>query len=202
MTDCPVCLLPVAPTTCCQHAHSMHLACALEMRRVMGRDTCPLCTGKMALPALSPPALCLLEHGLHMAVGVAELLLIVLLGNDKELREDALMNVRRAQAAVRSRASVRDQTTDLTAIRVRSMCFVCVWCGLLAAMVWIHDSGFIWTLTNVHLSFFRFMFEMSSATMFTTCPTDPTCVQIRSPAQLWDFVRGTFINATLLGGLS
>jgi hypothetical protein len=79
-SNCLVCLADTttSPASCvirCPNNHPLHAQCALRMLALMGKNTCPYCTGRLEIAPLinSQPsawtrAKVLVEHGLYMWV--------------------------------------------------------------------------------------------------------------------------------------
>ena len=126
---CAICLDRIVPVASCQHGHSLHLTCAFQMQREMGRDTCPQCAKQLVMPPLPPPPLlCILEHSLHLLVAFSWLPFIWAHPRDSEIKQDAWNHIRMTRTALRSRVTVfDDKSSDLMMIRINTGQILSCW---------------------------------------------------------------------------
>ena len=134
---CAICLDKITPVVACAHGHYLHVSCAMDMREGMGRDTCPQCATPFVMPPLPPPPLlCILEHGLHLAIAFSWLPFIWAHPRDGELKQDAWRHIQMTRNTLRSRVTVLDdKSSDLTMIRANTAQILTCWAVLRYAVI-------------------------------------------------------------------
>ena len=188
---CAICLERVVPVSTCQSngKHTLHTACALDMQRLMGRDTCPLCTEPITLPSPpAPPFLCIVEHSVHAAIAFSWLFLLTLIPDTSAFKQDTWAQVKRTRAAIRSRTSLLgdNKASEVVLIRSWTIQILTMWAVFIYSAYLLAKWRVFTQLWDMHVVFFTTLQETVLFVTNEPCsPSHQRCMLALTPIEVW-----------------